>query len=157
MGLSISWPTSGSSIGSGGHAITAWGDSSGDETLTENPSSIRVTDSDTDNGGDVQSYTYDTYTNPNPGGPNEGNGWYINYDSNHPYIKHIIVLSQATTPSGGALSQKVVGSYKIHQNKDSNATDLHYKVGTDVDILSYLTTLSQMLVKNEFSLHYPFN
>lgn len=141
MGLSISWPTSGSSIGSGGHAITAWGDSSGDETLTVNPSSIRVTDSDTDNGGDVQSYTYDTYTNPNPGGPNEGNGWYINYDSNHPYIKHIIVLSQATTPSGGALSQKVVGSYKIHQDKESNATDLHYKVGTDVDILSYLTKI----------------
>jgi len=142
VGLSISWPIGGAQIGSGGHAITAWGDSSGDEPLTANPSTVRVTDSDTDSGGDVQSYTYDTYTSPNPGGPNEGNGWYVDYDSNHPYIKHIIVLSQATTPGGGALSQKVVGSYRIHQDEEDNATDLHYVVGTDVDILSYSTDIS---------------
>ena len=87
-------------------------------------------------------YTYDVYTTPNPGGANEGNGWYINYDTNHPYIKHIVVLSPATTPSGGALTQKVVGSYKVHQDKkEANATDLHYDVSTDVDILSYSTKI----------------
>jgi hypothetical protein len=142
VGLSISWPTSGSSIGSGGHAITSWGDSNSGGTLTTNPSAVRLTDSDTDTGGDVQSYTYDVYTTPNPGGANEGNGWYINYDTNHPYIKHIVVLSPATTPSGGALTQKVVGSYKVHQDKkEANATDLHYDVSTDVDILSYSTKI----------------
>jgi hypothetical protein len=143
VGLSISWPTdTAGQIGSGGHAITAWGDHSGSATLTNNPSRVRVTDSDTDSGGDVQSYTYDAYTNPNPGGPNEGNGWYFDYDNNHPYIKHIITLCSTDEPSDEKLTQKVVGSYKIHQTQKLSATDLHYKVGTDVDILSYITTVN---------------
>ncbi|HMK56391.1 MAG TPA: hypothetical protein VK448_07130 [Dissulfurispiraceae bacterium] len=141
VGLSISWPTADASIGSGGHAITAWGDNSGNGTLSSNPANIRVTDSDSDTGGDVQSYVYDDYTNPNPGGANEGNGWYFNYDPNHPYIKHIVVLSPATNASGTKLAQRVTGSYKIHQDQQTNATDLHYNVGTDVNILSYKTTI----------------
>ena len=142
VGLSISWPTVGASIGSGGHAITAWGDHSGNGTLSNNPSRVRVTDSDTDTGGDVQRYTYDNYTNPNPSGPNEGNGWYINYDPNHPYIKHIVTLCPTDDPSDNKLTQKVIGSYRIHQSNKLNATDLHYKVGTDVTILSYKTTIN---------------
>jgi hypothetical protein len=142
VGLSISWPTNAAGvIGSGGHAITAWGDLSGDGTLTGNPGTVRLTDSDNDTGGDVQGYVYDTYTSPNPGGANEGNGWYINYDPNHPYIKHIVVLSAATNAAGNRLAQKVVGSYRIHQRQERPATDLHYRVGTDVDILSYKTTI----------------
>ncbi len=146
-GLSISWPTnavdaSGNPIiGSGGHAITCWGDNGGDGTLTSNPARVRVVDSDRDTGGDVQDYTYDTFTNPNPGGANEGNGWYLNYDNNHPYIKHIVTLCPTDEPSDNKLTQKVVGSYKIHQNHDSDATDLHYEVGTDVTILSYKTSV----------------
>jgi len=35
----------------------------------------------------------------------------------------------------------VRGSYKIHQNKLISATDLHYNVGTDVEILSYKTSI----------------
>lgn len=148
VGLSISWPTNAVDawgipiIGSGGHAITGWGDRSGDATLTSNPSRVRLVDSDRDTGGDVQSYTYDAYTNPNPGGANEGNGWYFNYDNNHPYIKHIVTLSPTKYPSGNRMTQKVVGSYKIHQSKHiMKATDLHYEVSTDVDILSYKTTV----------------
>ena len=142
LGLSISWPTAGASVGSGGHAITGWGDHSGSGTLTANPSRVRVSDSDTDAGGDVQNYSYDTYTNPNPSGPNEGNGWYFDYDPNHPYIKHIITLCPTQTPAGQVLTQKVVGSYRIHQNKEISATDLHYEVSTDVNILSYKTTVN---------------
>lgn len=139
-GLSISWPTDAPGvIGSGGHAITSWGDNSGDGTLTSNPPNVRLTDSDRDAGGNVQNYTYDAYTSPNPGGSNEGNGWYFNYDANHPYIKHIVTLSPALSPSGNKLAQKVVGSYRIHQDQEVSATDLHYEVGTDVDILSYKT------------------
>lgn len=148
VGLSISWPTNApGQIGERGHAITGWGDRSGEATLTRNPSRVRVVDSDRDTGGDVQSYTYDAYTNPNPGGANEGNGWYFNYDTNHPYIKHIVTLSPTEYPSGAKMTQKVVGSYKVHQPKETKATDLHYEVGTDVDILSYKTTVD-WLTKN---------
>ena len=141
LGLSISWPTSGSS-GSGGHAITAWGDNMGRGTLSTNPVSVMVTDSDRDTGGDVQTWDYDDYTNPNPGGSNNGNGWYFDYSTNHPFIKHIITLCPTDDPSDNELTQKVVGSYRIHQSvEDVAATDLHYRVGTDVDILSYKTTI----------------
>ncbi|MCK5766185.1 MAG: hypothetical protein KAH26_09370, partial [Bacteroidales bacterium] len=141
LGLSISWPTSGSS-GSGGHAITAWGDNMGSGTLSTNPVSVMVTDSDRDTGGDVQTWDYDDYTNPNPAGSNNGNGWYFDYSTNHPFIKHIITLCPTDDPSDNELTQKVVGSYRIHQSvEDVAATDLHYRVRTDVDILSYKTTI----------------
>jgi len=136
LGISISWP-----VHSGGHAITGWGDNvqSGDP-LTSNPTMVRVTDSDTDNGGDVQAYSYDTYTSPNPGGSNDGNGWYFNYSTNHPYIKHIVTLCPVDHPSGAAGTVRVLGSYSITNTSDRPATDLHYTVSTDVDILSYKTT-----------------
>lgn len=142
VGLSISWPTAGTSIGSGGHAITAWGDNLGKNTLTVNPASVKVTDSDKDTGGDVQSYTYDDYTSPNPGGANEGNGWYFDYSSSHPYIKHIVTLCPTDDPSDHELTQRVTGSYKIHQTREEEAaTDLHYRAWTDVNILTYRTTI----------------
>ena len=142
VGLSISWPQANSNFGYGGHAITSWGDNMGSSTLTVNPVSVSVTDSDTDAGGDVQSYDYDVYTNPNPGGPNQGNGWYFDYGTPHPFIKHIITLCPIDDPSDNELTQRVVGSYKIHQSREEeSATDLHYRVWTDVDILSYRTTI----------------
>lgn len=141
VGLSISWPIAGAQIGSGGHAITCWGDNGTTGTQTANPTNVRVTDSDTDTGGDVQNYVYDAFTNPNPGGANEGNGWYFNYDNNHPYIKHIVTLCPTQNPAGTQLVQKVTGSMKIHQGNKLNAVDLHYKVGTDTTILSYKTTI----------------
>jgi len=146
VGLSISWPVAGATIGSGGHAITGWGDRSGNSSsVSSNPTVVRVTDSDDDTGGDVQQYTYDTYTNPNPAGANEGNGWYISYDANHPYIKHIVTLAPVQNASGtGEAIQRVTGSYRIHQTSATPATDLHYKVGTDVDILSYNTRVDWM-------------
>jgi hypothetical protein len=146
VGLSISWPTNEAGIvGSGGHAFTAWGDEDGVwSTLLANPAEVRTTDSDSETGGDVQVYQYDRYTNPNPGGANEGNGWYIDYNPNHPYIKHIVTLSPTDDPSDGVRTQRVVGSYSIHQTEESSATDLHYRVGTDTTILSYWTRTSWM-------------
>jgi hypothetical protein len=139
VGLSTSRPTG--SGGVAGHAITAWGDNITSTTaLTTNPGGLRVTDSDTDSGGDVQAYTYDAYTNPNPGGPNDGNGWYFNYGTPHRFIKHIVTLTPTSGPSGPN-SVRVTGSYKIHQTKEQQASDLHYRVGTDVDILTYRTWL----------------
>jgi hypothetical protein len=140
LGLSISWPTGNG--GTGGHAITDWGDNMSQSTaINVNPAKVRVTDSDKDSGGNVQSYTYDSYTNPDPGGTNEGNGWYFNYSTPHPFIKHIVTLSR-TTSGYGALSVKVLGTYQIRQINKEPATDLHYIVGTDVNILTYRTWLS---------------
>lgn len=146
VGLSISWPVAGPTVGSGGHAITAWGDEIATEInqITRNPANARVTDSDSDAGGDVQAYAYDAFTAPNPAGANEGNGWYFDYDPNHPYIKHIITLAPATSASGRSLAQKVLGSYRIQQTKETPASDLHYTVRTDTDVLSYRTTIDRL-------------
>jgi hypothetical protein len=141
VGLSISWPDASQAGGTGGHSITAWGDNVDRTTaLSTNPAGVRVTDSDTDTGGDVQAYTYDAYTNPNPGGVNEGQGWYFNYGTPHPFIKHIATLSRTSGP-WGVNGARVIGSYRIHQRSRQPASDLHYRVGTDVDILTYRTSL----------------
>jgi hypothetical protein len=140
VSVAIRWPLNGPGC-SGGHAITAVGDNDTSITaLTNNPAQVQITDSDTDNGGNIQNYTFDAYTNPNPGGANEGNGWYINYGNNHPYFIDIVTLSPTTTGTGTS-TVHVVGSYKIQQTSAKAADDLHYKVGTDVDILSYRTWL----------------
>ncbi|MFH1614606.1 MAG: hypothetical protein ABIG61_05950 [Planctomycetota bacterium] len=146
LGLSISWPTADASIGTGGHAITGWGDSGTAAPLTSNPARVKLTDSDRDNGGDIQTYTYDGYTNPNPGGSNEGNGWYFNYSANHPYIKHIVTLCPTDVPvpndvPGPKDVKRAIGSYKIRQPNTFEAIGLHYKVGSDAEILSYKTAV----------------
>jgi hypothetical protein len=140
VGLSISWPVAGATVGTGGHAITAWGDNA-TAGSTAGLTQVKVTDSDTDAGGNVQTYTYDAYNNPNPGGPNEGNGWYFNYGSgDNPYIKHIAVLSPSM--AGNFNTQRVTGSLAVHQNSFFAATDLHYTAKTDVQVLSYNTRIS---------------
>lgn len=143
VGVSISWPPDATHVNAyGGHAITGWGDHRGNvSSLNANPNRIRLTDSDRDDGGDVQNYRYDSYTNPNPGGNDVGNGWYIDYGANHPFIKHIVTLTPAENPLGQS-PVKVLGSYKIHQDQETEANDLHYSVGTDVEILSYRTWIS---------------
>lgn len=144
VGLSISHPrTTTTDTAGGGHAITAWGDSGTAAALTANPALVIVADSDRDNGGDFQTYTYDSYTNPNPAGFNEGNGWYFNYAANHWFIKHIVTLCPTDSPVDphDGPTQKVVGSIPKHQDKLQSATDLHYEVWTDYDILGYRTEI----------------
>ncbi len=141
VGLCFSWPVAGAQVGSGGHATTAWGDNSAKGTLSVNPTQIRMADSDRDTGGNIQVYTYDAYNNPNPGGSNEGNGCYFNFSIPHPYIRCIVTLCPTDDPSDNKQTQIVVGSYKIHQSSTIEATDLHYRVGTDTRILSYKTEI----------------
>ncbi|MHC4396246.1 MAG: hypothetical protein ACYS1A_11390 [Planctomycetota bacterium] len=144
VGVSISWPDNTKAGGDGGHAMTWWGDGSGGAALMSNPGTIRVADSDRDTGGDIQGYVYDSYTNPNPGDHNEGNGWYFDFSNNHPFIKHIVTLRPVTncpTVITRGASEKVISSYKIHQSNYSDANDLHYYVGTYADIESYNTTI----------------
>ncbi|MBA7480423.1 hypothetical protein ES707_15877 [subsurface metagenome] len=145
VGVSISWPKYGTIVGTGGHAITGWGDANEPNLLTGNPDKLFVGDSDKDNGGDVQKYTYDDFKNPNPSGYG-GRGWYINYSNNHPFIKHIVTLcpiDDANDANGP--TKKLVGSYKVCNNSKfllDDATDLHYVVSTGSKILSYLTTIN---------------
>jgi len=141
VGLCFSWPVAGAQVGSGGHATTGWGDNFAQGTLAINPTQIRIADSDRDTGGDIQAYTFDAYSNPNPGGDNEGNGCYFDYSNPHPYIRCIATLCPTDSPSDDMQTQIVVGSYRIHQDSQSEATDLHYKVGTDTRILSYETDI----------------
>lgn len=147
VGLGLRWPRSfifGSCVG--GHAITAWGDDGNAGVLTTNPTQIIVSDSDDDNDGNLQIYDYDIYTNPNPEGFNEGYGWYINYLNNnldHPYILQVITLcpTDIEVDPHDKPFQKVVGSLKRHQRRYQMATDLHYNVYTDYDILGYRTEI----------------
>jgi hypothetical protein len=148
--ISLRKPTCGASIGIGGHAITAWGDSGDSNDLTSNPDKVFVSDSDywltTEN---LQKYTYDDYNSPNPDAdkcdddnpPTEGSGWYINYNynDNHRYIDNIITLS--TADGNDKQTQRVITSYKIHQGQAGNATDLHSKIAVGDDILSYSVSL----------------
>jgi len=147
LGLAFSWPTNAINpdgtpvIGSGGHATTPWGDSFTKEQLTFNPFDLIISDSDREDGGDFQRYFYDSYSNPNPGGANEGSGCYFNYSTNHPYIRGVVTLEPVDNISDNRQTQIVTGSYRIHQGQLLPATDLHYTVGTDVGILSYRTSI----------------
>ena len=143
VGVSISWPRTTQNGGaSGGHAITAWGDDLGaDDNLDKNvPGQIWITDSDRDNisADDIHRYNYDSYTNPNPNGFNEGNGWYFNYSANNPFIKHICTLSayNLTNNSNNPL-QLITGTYELDINSDINTIEYH--VETEVKVYSYKT------------------
>lgn len=143
----FSWPTDATNfgipvIGKGGHATTHWGDNFGRGDISGlNPTQIIMTDSDRDGGGNIQVYNYDNYNNPNPGGPDEGPGWYFDYGTPHPYIRGAAILSPVDIATDNIATQIVTGSFKIHQGLRVNATDLHYIVGTDVPILSYYTEI----------------
>ena len=142
VSIGIRWPSAGAGC-NGGHAITPWGDDGTAANLTANPAQFIVADSDRDNGGPFQTYTFDNFTNPNPGGSNEGNGWYFNFSSNHAFIVQAATLCPTDSPVDphDGPTQKVVGSYKIHQDDLESATDLHYTAWTDYNILGYRTEI----------------
>ncbi len=157
IGLSISWPrkTAGGSA-DGGHAITCWGDDSGDYyggTQTK----VKVTDSDTDWDGNIQTYTWDSFSNPNPGYYNEGNGWYFNYrltPGNHAFVKGFITLRSVDNPGGHKLTQRITSSRKIHQSDNISAVSLHYDMTASSDIRSWSGSIDW--ATNNTPLEIPF-
>jgi len=161
VSLGIRWPAAGAGC-DGGHAVTPWGDDGPLHAMGANPDEIIMADSDRDNGGDFQTYVYDDFTNPNPGGANEGNGWYFNFSANHAYIVQAVTLTPTDNPVDPAdgPTQKCVGSYKINQDDLESATDLHYTVWTDYDILGYHTEIDWNTANdppdiNESNTHVP--
>ena len=162
VGIAIRWPrATADGHATGGHAITPWGDSGTSANLTGNPTSFITADSDRDNGGDFQTYTYDSFTNPNPSGFDEGNGWYFNFSGNHAYIVYVSTLTPTDSPVDphDGPTQKVVGSYRVKQDELEDAVDLHYTAYTDYDILAYRTEISRSTgndpVIQESNNHYP--
>lgn len=144
--LSIRIPTCDANDGTGGHAITAWGDDGADaNNISENPNDVKVSDSDYWNiSENIQTYTYDDYNNPNPDGQdcNEGPGWYIDYkQSNSWYIDGVVTLSPGDI--NNPQTQTLVGSVQTTFNSsDGNATGLQYTISSDNnDILSYSTRI----------------
>jgi hypothetical protein len=137
-GISITWPTETGSIG--GHAMAAWGDNAGNEDLTFVPGVIKLTNShDEDENVPYFRYNYDSFSNPNPGGPNQGEGWYLDYSENHPYIKEFIFLESTDLPNDHVKTQMVTGSFMIIQTEKTAASDLHYDAFSDSEVLSYRT------------------
>lgn len=141
VGITIAWPAPGPGGAGVRHVVTAWGDE-GDSNQTDvNPATLTITDSDRDDGGDVQTYTYDAYDDPSHMF-DEGPGWYFDYTpAVHPYIIQVVILSPTDESSERDATQTVVGSYEIYQDDPQNATGLHYDVGTDTEILSYKTVI----------------
>lgn len=136
VGLSISWDSGGSVPGTGGHAITCWGDDSTDPNpLTSNPSQVIVTDSDSGVGEQTYNYNWQTYTY----GAGTTTGWELSYSST-PFIKHYTVLYPV--PEGYIAR----GTRKIHQTMDTPATDLHftaYQKEPNIFIQTYRQTIDQ--------------
>ena len=63
--------------------------------------------------------------------------------SNGSYIKHIVTLTH-TQGFNGHSTVRVAGSYSIQQTAETPASDLHYRIGTDMDILTYLTQIDRL-------------
>jgi hypothetical protein len=147
LSLSIRKPTCDTNTGKGGHSVACWGDSGEDANyIDSNPAKVKITDSDFwDSTKILQTYTYDDYNNPNPGDKddcNEGPGWYFDYwQSCHWYIDGFTTL-EATKDGNNSNVRTLVTSAKFTYNgNDPCALDLHYKISSSKQILSYRTTI----------------
>ncbi|HOY56628.1 MAG TPA: hypothetical protein PK640_00640 [Verrucomicrobiota bacterium] len=125
----------------GGHSVTVWGDHGEAGTLTDNPATVVIADSDADMGGDVSAYVWDAYHDP-AAVCRFGDGWHIPYYSDNldPYVIQWVELSATEVPTHCTNStQTVVHSKQVHQNDldERPASDLHFTVGSDVPLLSY--------------------
>lgn len=140
LSLSIREPTCDVNVGKGGHSIACWGDNGADvNDINSNPGKVKVSDSDYwDISVPVQMYTYDDYNNPNPNNCNEGVGWYIDYKDNHRYIDGFVTLEPNTNthPLPRVLSASARFTYN---GDDPCALDLHYKISSNKQLLSYRT------------------
>jgi hypothetical protein len=148
ISLSIRQPTCDANTGKGGHAVTCWGDNGADaNNIDSNPTKVKITDSDYwDEKQILQTYAYDDYNNPNPGDTddcNEGPGWYFNYDTTcHWYIDHFVTLEPCWNTHGWIAARTLVTSAKFSYNgNDPCALDLHYKISSDKQLLSYRTSI----------------
>ncbi|MFH1371349.1 MAG: hypothetical protein ABII09_08715 [Planctomycetota bacterium] len=131
-------------VGKFGHSTACWGDDDADvNDINTNPGKVKISDSDYWNiTVPVQTYTYDDYNNPNPDECNEGPGWYFNYNDsdNHRYIDGYVTLEPNTDAFPNP--RVLVASAKFTYNgNDPCALDLHYKISSNKQLLSYRTSI----------------
>jgi hypothetical protein len=130
-------------VGKDGHSTAFWGDDGEDiNDINSNPGKLKITDSDYWNISEaVQTYTYDDYNNPNPDECNEGVGWYFNYNDSddHRYIDGYVTLEPNTNAFPNP--RVLVASAKFNYNSDPCALDLHYKISSNRQLLSYRTSI----------------
>jgi hypothetical protein len=147
LSLSIRRPTCDANVGIGGHSMACWGDDGADANhIDSNPTKVKVSDSDYWNAHEpVQTYTYDDYNNPNPNDAadcNEGVGWYINYANKpHWYIDGFVTLEPTANGNNSNVRTLVTSANFTYNGNDPCALDLHYKISSNKQILSYRTSI----------------
>jgi len=127
------------------HYLNAWGDEGSFAYLTSNPEHVMVTDSNVQpeetTGRDVATYDYTLY-DENEYYSGSPKGWYINYDwSYSPYIRAVYALSAVDKQTSDTRIQNVLYLRSLLQPGSLSATGLHYRVGTDNNILTYATEI----------------
>lgn len=138
LAVSLSWPpvTEGNKA-SGGHVLNYIGDSQKKNKVHDNPDHIRVSDPLRNTGGAIQTYPYDRFDAPNPQGLNSGNGWYIAYDPNHPFIKNVVTLSPVDKPMDVKKASTSLSSYRVKQPDPEDATAFRFICESDSAFLDY--------------------
>lgn len=140
VGLSISWPDAAGDVpGTGGHAITSWGDNIiSPSPVPNNPQQVIITDSDANAGEDTYNYAQQNYLNTSTA-TNTSGLTLNNYPTTRiPFIKHYTVLS---AQPAGTIAR---GTRTITQTEATNAIGLNftaYQKEDWVHILSYRQTI----------------
>ena len=139
IAASISWPgTPDDPEGKGGHVLNCWGDNRKEKNLSGRiPEHLRVTDSYSQPGGIIQTYPYDAFNSPNPGGASAGYGWYIEYDENHPFIRNIIMLSPVFAETESARLSRYLVSMKTYNESNEQASGITYTLATSEPLLQH--------------------
>ena len=147
VSASITWPVPDDPGNSrGGHVLNCWGDDKGEnKNPGVKPEHLRVTDCYRNKGGIIQTYSYSGYNDHILNGDTT-NGWYIEYDENQPYIKHIVLLSKVLEPENGKnafMSRTMV----MQMNKlDSRADKMTIDYSSSEPLLSFS---SSVILKDE--------
>lgn len=154
----ITWPMinqDGKIQASGGHWLTCWGDEGSNQVLLYNPDSLRVTDSDRDEDGDVQVYEYKQYYELHDIEEQfDLTGiwksiWFLNYESQDapdsnlkdPFIRQVVVLSRPSLETSAMHVPLSQGSYRFFLPQRFEAFSLRYALATDADILNLITVV----------------
>jgi hypothetical protein len=138
-----------------GHWLTSWGDEASNLILLYNPDTLRVTDSDLDDNGDVQVYEYqqslgyqdieDQYQITGLWKP----FWCLNYESKNnpdsnlkdPFIRQVVILSRPYLLTSATYVPISLGSYRFFIPQNFEAHTLRYEIAADADILNLTTVL----------------
>jgi len=138
LAIGITWPSHYSLAGNQGtHILNYIGDSQKKKRVREAPEHIRVTDPFRNKGGSIQTYKYDDFKSPNPEGIPSGEGWYFNYDENHPYIFMVTILSPVDDPAENSLCNFNLTSLRMKHHGSGGITNFSITTETDSNLAGF--------------------